>query len=103
VDGGHLLLDFEAVVGQGAGDVEELARDDVAYSADAGEGEDADEGDGEDAGNSLGFKAADGGGQKKCQGKGEGERDEEIPCEVEDEYGDREEKKRFNFGELGGS
>ncbi len=63
VDSGHLLLDFEAVVGKRAGDVEELARDDVAYSTDAEEGEDADERDGEDAGDSPGFEAGDGGGQ----------------------------------------
>ena len=63
VDGGHLLLDFEAVGGEVAGDVEELAGDDVADSADDDEGEDAGERDGEDAGDAAVFEAADGGGQ----------------------------------------
>ena len=50
VDGGHLLLDVEAVGGEIAGDVEELAGDDVSDSADDGEGDDAGDGDGDDAG-----------------------------------------------------
>ena len=63
VDGGEFLLDVEPVIGEAAGNVEELAGDDVSDSADDGEGEDACDGDGKHARDAAGFKAADGGGQ----------------------------------------
>ncbi len=63
VDRSYFLLDAETVGGKVAGDVEELARDDVSYSTDDSEGEDACDSDGEYARDAPGLKAADSRGQ----------------------------------------
>ncbi len=63
VDRGYFLLDAETVSGKVAGDVEELAGDDVSDSTDDGEGEDACDCDGKYARDAPGLKAGDGRGQ----------------------------------------
>ena len=103
VDGGEFFLDAEAVIGEAAGDVEELAGDDVSNPAEDGKGEDAGDGDGDDAREAAGLEAADGGGQQKGEGEGEGEGDEKLAGEVQDQDGDREHEEGPNPGELGTS
>jgi hypothetical protein len=60
VDGSYFLLDAETISGKIAGEVEELAGDDVSDSADDGEGEHAGDDNGEYARDVPVLKAADG-------------------------------------------
>jgi hypothetical protein len=101
VDGGHPVLDVEAVGGEGARYVEKLAGDDVSAAEDDEEGKDADGRDGEDARDAAGFEAGDGWSEQKGQGEREGEGYEELACEVEDENDDREDDQGLNSGDLG--
>ena len=103
MNGGYFLLDAGAVFGEVTSDVEELAGDDVADSAEDREGEDAGDGDCDDAWDASDFEAADGGGEQKGECEGEGERDDEFAREVEDENGDREHQERCHPRKLGGS
>jgi hypothetical protein len=59
----YFLLDAETIGGKVAGNVKELARDDVSDSTNDCEGEDACDGDGEYGRDAPGLKAADGRGQ----------------------------------------
>jgi hypothetical protein len=103
MDGGDFILDVGPILGKAAGDVEELAGDDVSDCADDGEGEDACNCDCEDARDAAGLKAADGGGQQKREREGEGEGDEKLAGEVQDQDGDREHEKGADPGQLGAS
>jgi len=103
MDGGDFILDVGPIFGKAAGDVEELAGDDVSDCADDGEGEDACNCDCEDARDAAGLKAADGGGQQKREREGEGEGDEKLAGEVQDQDGDREHEKGSDPGQLGAS
>jgi len=100
VDGGEFLLDAEPVIGEAAGDVEELTGDDVSDSGEEGEGEDAGDCDSEDARNAAGLQTADRGGQQKGEREGEGEGDEKLAGKVQDQDGDREHEKGPNPGKL---
>ena len=103
VNGSYFFLNVEAVVGEIAGDVQELAGDYVPDGRQHGEDENADDPYGDDSRNASGFEASDGRSKKKCQGKGEGKRNEEIPREVENQHDGREDEKGSDAGEFRGS
>jgi len=101
VDGGHPVLDVEAVGGKRARYVEKLAGDNIADAENAEEGKDADGCDGEDTRDAAGFEAGDCGGKQERQGECKGKRDEEFAREVKNEDDDGEHEERLNSGDLG--
>jgi hypothetical protein len=100
MNGGHLLLDVEAISRKAAGDIEELAGDDVADAGDDDEGDDSGDGDSEYARNAPGLETAHGGSQQKGERERERERDEQLAGEEEDQDGNDEREEGTGPGEL---